>query len=200
MTNLKPKIKHNPFSPLPVGGAGPLWSYHLQDAHLWETVRYEEHLCLTRLGAEIAYWCSHHETVYHSNDSGLMLLKNDYERVASNHILYFVSQFERDEFIEFFKAGKKIPSGDLFPTLNDVKLDAFQAVGVTMMKAPVKDLGNLNDALKFWMWTRDNCVGEVWRVDREGNGHDLMIFEKAEDFALYKLKFQGNNLEDVQAA
>lgn len=180
---------------------GPYWTYRFE-ADLWTKTSSWSPMELTRVGAEIAYWCACHEPVRHSNTGDRMFIENDYERPSNRHTLYFVSQFERDEFHKFFNSKELMEDLDdqLFPCLEHMDIEDFQARGVTIMMAPVDDLGSITQALKFWMWARDNCVGEIWRLDRAGDGGDLMVFEKAEDFALYKLKFQGNNEVDVKAA
>lgn len=192
-------IKNNPFVPLnPKKHEGPFFIHQLK-AELWErTYDGSGDYKLTRLGMEVAYWASHREPIYHTGHMGITWVKNDYERPCEDHLLFFTDKEDLDDFLEFWKDAKACEGDkDLFHTLDDTKLAKFQAVNVTMMLAPLKDMSGGNP-LKFWMWMRDNCVGQIWRVKR--SEHDMLIFEKTEDFALYKLKFQGNNTVDEKAA
>lgn len=170
------QILNNPFQELDPD-AGPFHTLKLC-GELWKN-NYSGKFVLTRVGAEVAWWCRHHDTVYYTQIG---------EEAANRYILYFSTKQDKDDFIAFFEQVRTEtdPLIDNFATL---KMDKFQAKSVTIMATPIWDYQSMSESLlDFWIWKRDNCVGQVWYIPAE---HDLAVFEKEEDFALYKLKFQG---------
>jgi hypothetical protein len=180
-------IENFPFEKLDEVPEGPVYVAKIS-AELWR--KYGGDGTLTRLGAEVAYWASHREPIFHANAGELQLKRNDYERYNNDHLLYFSNVADRDEFVKFFEGlPEPLELGELFPSLDEIDLVEFQAKGVTMMSGPTSTMNIIDDeTLAFWFWTRDNCKGRIWVLEHQSN-NDLLVFENDEDFALYKLKF-----------
>ncbi len=96
--------------------------------------------------------------------------------------------FANEELAKRFEAA--VPEllsrkGWFFPLISELKLTKLESVSLACVTNYGFGSGYAGIARDMWYWWQDNCVGRIWCV----GGTSTIIFEKAEDFVPFKLKF-----------